>query len=88
MDGRQHPARGPHRRDLLRVCAGALLAVTTGAGCDLLSTDPSGKASDDQKAPTGRKEREAPMLAKRVRASALPLVRDCRCPRPSGDRQG
>lgn len=66
------------RRGVLWKGAGAALAVTALPGCDLLSTDPTegdrpgSGAGNRGGGPGGAKE--APMLAKRVRADDLPPV--------------
>jgi peptide/nickel transport system substrate-binding protein len=61
-----------YRRDLLRT--GALAAIAFEAtACDLLSTDPSGRA-DDPPQRVDLAGREAPVLAEQVRAGELPAL--------------
>jgi peptide/nickel transport system substrate-binding protein len=54
--------------------AGALLIATSATGCELLSTEPSRSSTPSSRA--GGDEREAPMLAERVRAGELPPVEE------------
>jgi peptide/nickel transport system substrate-binding protein len=66
-------ARSLTRRGVLRSAGGAVLAATSVVGCDLLSTDP---ASDRDKRGRGKKGKEAPELAARVKAGKLPPVEE------------
>jgi ABC-type transport system substrate-binding protein len=58
------------RRSLLRA-AGLAGLLTTSAACDLLSTDPGAPGGSERHGPKGK---EAPMLAKLVKAGKLPPV--------------
>ncbi|MGW5364193.1 ABC transporter substrate-binding protein [Actinopolymorpha pittospori] len=62
------------RRDLFRSAGGAVLATTSLAGCDLLSTDPTTNKSNGR--PAGKKGLEAPSLAAAVKAGTLPALKD------------
>jgi ABC-type transport system substrate-binding protein len=66
------------RRDLLRGGAGTALITTalvpTMSACDLLSTTPEGRDADQPRSKSA--DREAPMLARRVKAGKLPALAD------------
>ncbi|GAA2758324.1 ABC transporter substrate-binding protein [Actinopolymorpha rutila] len=68
---------GTTRRQLLRSSGGALLAGASLTGCQLLSTDPTGKqAAGSSGRSAGPAGKEAPQLAAQVRAGKLPKVGD------------
>ncbi|MEQ7128567.1 ABC transporter substrate-binding protein [Actinopolymorpha sp. B11F2] len=64
--------RGQTRRELLRMGTAGLVAAGFTTGCDLLSTDPNSGGGGGGRA--GKKGREAPSLAKLVKAGDLPPV--------------
>ncbi|GAA2759109.1 ABC transporter substrate-binding protein [Actinopolymorpha rutila] len=61
------------RRDVLRVGGVAVTVAVTGSACSFLSTKPSGS---DSGAGSGKKTKEPPALAARVKAGKLPPVKD------------
>ncbi|MEQ7126054.1 ABC transporter substrate-binding protein [Actinopolymorpha sp. B11F2] len=67
-----HVRHGLTRRQALGIGVSTLLASGAGAGCNLLSTDPS--TQKKATGPAASKGREAPMLAERVKAGTLPPV--------------
>jgi ABC-type transport system substrate-binding protein len=64
--------RGQTRRELLRMGTAGLMAASFASGCDLLSTDPNSGGGGGGRSTT--KGREAPSLAKLVKAGDLPPV--------------
>ncbi|GAA5029076.1 ABC transporter substrate-binding protein [Actinopolymorpha pittospori] len=67
---------GRRRRQLTRrealAAGGAGLVAVFGSGCDLLSTDPSGKAGGAEGTPAAPATKEAPALTSQVKAGKLP----------------
>ena len=65
----------PSRRHVLRA-GGLAAAVAFTAGCDLLSTDPRAKRDQQGRADASLDDKEAPMLAERVKAGELPALKE------------
>lgn len=66
------------RRNVLKASGLGGIAAGSISGCDLLSTDPSGDSGEggDEKRTHSAKSKEAPALAKQVRAGKLPPLKE------------
>jgi peptide/nickel transport system substrate-binding protein len=64
------------RQNFLRAGGAAFLVTASATGCDALSTEPAQNGRGEQNGVAGRKGKEAPELAGRVRAGELPPVEE------------